>query len=252
VARTGKPASRQVEAVQRAIEILRELGEARGELGTNDLARRTGITASTMSRVLATLVAGGLVEHVPSTGRYRLGLGLIRLADAARDGRDIRTMVRPHLTELAARTGETATLSVPGDHEAVTVDFAQSARSVQSVAHLGRPSAAHATAVGKVLLAYGGTLPAGPLTAYTARTITDPAALSREAAEVLRRGWAQAAGEREEGLNAVAVPVLDRSGHLAAVLGVQGPDSRLGDEPMRAAAELLAKHAAQLEAVSWS
>jgi DNA-binding IclR family transcriptional regulator len=252
VARTGKPASRHVEAVQRAIEILRALGEARGEVGTNELARQTGITAPTMSRVLATLVAGGLVEHVPSTGRYRLGLGLIALADAARDGRDIRTLVRPHLVELAARTGETATLSVPGDHEAITLDFAQSARSVQSVARLGRPSAAHATAVGKVLLAYGGTLPAGPLTAYTTRTITDPEALWQEADQVRRRGWATAASEREEGLNAVAVPVLDSSGHLAAILGVQGPAVRLGDGPMRAAAGLLAEHAAALEPVSWS
>ena len=61
------------------------------------------------------------------------------------------------LAELASRTRETATLSVPGEHEATTLDFVQSPLSVRSVAEVGRTSAAHATAVGKVFLAHGGT-----------------------------------------------------------------------------------------------
>ena len=78
MARTGQPATRQVAAVQRAIDILGVLAGARGELGTNEIARRTGINVSTISRILATLVSGGLVEHVAATGRYRLGLGVVR------------------------------------------------------------------------------------------------------------------------------------------------------------------------------
>ena len=62
MARTGQPATRQVAAVQRAIVILGELAGARGELGTNEIARRTGINVSTISRILATLVSGGLVR----------------------------------------------------------------------------------------------------------------------------------------------------------------------------------------------
>ena len=73
MARTGQPATRQVAAVQRAIAILTELADAGTELGTNEIARRTGINVSTISRILATLVSGGLVEHVAATGRYRLG-----------------------------------------------------------------------------------------------------------------------------------------------------------------------------------
>ncbi|HEY1344116.1 MAG TPA: helix-turn-helix domain-containing protein, partial [Streptosporangiaceae bacterium] len=83
MARTGQPATRQVAAVRRAVAILGELADARGELGTNEIARRTGINVSTISRILATLVSGGLVEHVTATGRYRLGVGVIRLANAA-------------------------------------------------------------------------------------------------------------------------------------------------------------------------
>src|SRR2546423_4436749 len=79
--RTGQPAIRLVGAVQRAFSVLDALAEADTELGTNEIARRTGINASSASRLLATLVAGGLVEHVQDSGRYRLGLRLLPLGN---------------------------------------------------------------------------------------------------------------------------------------------------------------------------
>jgi len=234
VARTGQPATRQVAAVQRAIAILDELADARSELGTNEIARRTGINVSTISRILATLTSGGLVEHVAVTGRYRLGVGVIRLASAVGDRLDIRSLARPHLAELASRTQETATLSVPGGHEPITLDYVQSPLSVRSVAEVGRASAAHATAVGKVFLAHGGSVPDGQLQAFTERTIVDH--------DVLR---ADVAGVRER---AVAVPVLDPAGQLAAILGVQGPAVRFSPRAMRSAVELLTERAERISA----
>ena len=242
MARTGQPATRQVAAVQRAIAIIDELAKARTELGTNEIARRTGINVSTISRILATLTAGGLVDHVAATGRYRLGVGLVRLANSV--ALDIRSLARPHLEELGNRIGETTTLSVPGEHEAFTLDFAQSPLSVRSVAEVGRTSVAHATAVGKVFLAHGGTLHGGTLRAFTERTIVDRAVLEVEVARARETGWAQALGEREEDLNAVAAPILDRSGKLVAILGVQGPAVRFSPRAMRAAVELLTDKAA--------
>jgi DNA-binding IclR family transcriptional regulator len=246
VARTGQPATRQVAAVQRAIAILGELADARAELGTNEIARRTGINVSTISRLLATLTSGGLVEHVAVSGRYRLGVGVIRLASAAGDRLDIRSLARPHLAELASRTQETATLSVPGGHEAITLDYVQSPLSVRSVAEVGRASAAHATAVGKVFLAHGGTAPNGPLHAFTERTIVDHDVLRADVARIRELGWGQALGEREEDLNAVAVPVLDPAGQLAAILGVQGPAVRFSPRVMRSAVELLMERAERI------
>ena len=246
MARTGQPATRQVAAVQRAIDILGVLAGARGELGTNEIARRTGINVSTISRILATLVSGGLVEHAAATGRYRLGVGVIRLANAAGERLDVRSLARPHLADIAAQVQETATLSVPGGHEAITLDYVQSPLSVRSVAEVGRASAAHATAVGKVFLAHGGTVPAGPLHAYTGRTIVDHDALRAEVAGVGERGWGQALGEREEDLNAVAVPVLDPAGKLAAILGIQGPAVRFSPRVMRSAVELLMERAERI------
>src|SRR5712691_5813539 len=179
--RTGQPAFRLVGAVQRAFSVLDTLAESDTELGTNEIARRTGINASTVSRLLATLVAGGLVEHVQDSGRYRLGMRLLQLGNVVLARLDLRQIARPHLHALVESTGETATLSAPGERDAVTVDFVQSPASVQGVAHLGRPSIAHATATGKVLLAFGRReLPAGPLESYTNRTISKRSELAAE------------------------------------------------------------------------
>ena len=248
MARTGRPATRQVAAVQRAIAILDELAEARGELGTNEIARRTGIYVSTVSRILATLAGGGLVDHVTATGRYRLGAGVVRLANAA--GLDIRSLARPHLEELGRHIAETVTLSVPGEHEAFTLDFVQSQLTVRSVAEVGRVSVAHATAVGKVFLAHGGALPDGPLRAFTERTIVDRAVLEVEVATTRDRGWGQALGEREEDLNAVAAPVLNRAGQLVGFLGVQGPAIRFSPRAMRTAVEQLTEKAALISSAT--
>jgi len=228
--------------------VLGALADGGGELGTTDLARRTGINASSVSRLLATLAEAGMVEHLSGSGRYRLGIRLVQLGNAALERLDLRDVARPQLQQLAAETDETATLSIPDEQSAVTVDFVRSASSVQSVAQIGRPSVAHATATGKVMLAFSGfPLPSEPLTAYTERTIVDIAVLAAEVARVRRNGWAQTVGEREENLNAIAAPVWDSKRMLGAILGLQGPAPRFNARAMRAALEPLRERA---EAVS--
>jgi DNA-binding IclR family transcriptional regulator len=250
--RTGEPAARHVAAVKRALTVLDALAEGE-ELGTNELARRTRINASTVSRLLATLAARGLVEHVAETGRYRLGLRLLQLGNAVLGRLDLGRVARPQLEALAAETGETATLSAPGGRDAITVDFVQSEATVQSVARVGRPSIGHATATGKVQLAFGAVeLPKPPFEVFTPKTITDSHALEREIRRVHERGYAEAAGEREEDLNAIAAPVFEARGLLAAILGVQGPASRFDRAAMRVAVPaLLARAATISSALGW-
>ena len=116
---------------------------------------------------------------------------------------------------------------------------------MRSVAQLGRPSIGHATATGKIVLAFGAAGPAdGPLRAYTERTLTDADALARELEQVRTRGWAEATGEREDDLNAIAAPVRGSRGELVAVMGVQGPAPRFDAEAMREAVGPLLKRAA--------
>jgi IclR family acetate operon transcriptional repressor len=193
------------------------------------------------------------VEHVPSTGRYRLGVRLLQLGNAVLARLDLREVARPHLQELVAATGETATLSAPGERDAVTVDFVQSASSVQSVARVGRPSVAHATATGKIMLAFGAAEPApGPLKAFTPRTITDRRRLATELDRARRQGYAEAVGEREPHLNAIAAPIFGAGGELAAIMGVQGPALRFNRDGMRAAVEpLLTRTAAVSATLGW-
>jgi DNA-binding IclR family transcriptional regulator len=239
--------------VERAAAALDHLA-AEEELGTNELARHIGVNPSTASRLLATLEAARLVEKTPADGRYRLGLRLVELGNAALARLDVRVVARPHLEALVEETGETATLSVPGERDAVTVDFVASGASVQSVARLGRPSVAHATATGKVLLAFGDVAAApGPLERFTPRTIVERAALVREVERVRSHGWAEAAGERERDLNAIAAPVFEADGGLAAIVGVQGPEGRFDRAARRGALEpLLARARAVSEGLGWT
>jgi len=97
-----QPAGRRVAAVQRALSVLDELAAAQVDLGTNELARRTGINASSVSRLLATLGEAGVVEHMPETGRYRLGLRLLELGNSVLERLDIRTIARIALAAQAA------------------------------------------------------------------------------------------------------------------------------------------------------
>jgi IclR family acetate operon transcriptional repressor len=247
MARTGQPSQERVAALGRSLAILQALAEG-GELGTNELARRTGATASTVSRQLGTLVEARLVEHVPQTGRYRLGIRLVELANTVLVRLDVRTVARPHLEALAAALDETATLSVPGDPDAVTVDFVRSQQYVQGNTRLGRPSIAHATAAGKVMLAFTGRALRPPLRAYTERTIVDVARLAEELERVRRRGYAEAYEEREPDLNAVAAPVWGSGGELAGIVAVHGPVRRFGRAVARKALPVLLEHTAGVTA----
>jgi DNA-binding IclR family transcriptional regulator len=238
-------APRPLATVERAVRVLDVLAESSTDLGNNEIARRAGINVSTASRMLTTLVEAELVRRVPETGRYRLGPRLVELGNAALAGIDLRDVARPHLVALTEATGETATLSVPGEHAVITVDFVQSSSSVRSVAEVGRQAVPHATAIGKVYLAYGGELSPGRLTTYTDRTIVSRADLATELERVRHRGWAEASGEREEDLNAIAAPITS-GGRLIGVLGLQGPAMRFGVRARRAAADPLLGHAARI------
>lgn len=242
------PTPRPLATVERAIRILDVLADASADLGNNEIARRAGVNVSTVSRMLTTLVDAALVRRVAETGRYRLGPRLVELGNAALARIGLREIARQHLVALTGATGETATLSVPGERAVLTIDFEQSPSSVRSVAELGRQAVLHATSIGKVYLAHGGELSPGPLASCTQRTIVDRETLAAELARIRARGWAEAVGEREEEMNAVAVPIVDNGGTLTGVLGLQGPAARFGARARRSAVEELLRHAAQISA----
>ncbi len=249
--RTGKPAQRTLQSVEKALAVLWAFEGEDADLKVGDLARKTGLGASAVSRLLGSLVAGGLVDYDAGSGRYRLGLGLVRLAALVTGRLDLRAVARPHLQALVQQTQETASLSIFGGEHGVTIDFVPSPRTVSSIVTLDRPSLAHCTSVGKLLLAYQpedvvARVLAAPLPRFTPRTITAPDDLRAELQRIRAQGFATAAEEREPELNAIAAPVYGADAAVVAALGVQGPAHRFDRAAMLQALPLLQRETAAL------
>jgi DNA-binding IclR family transcriptional regulator len=220
-----------LQSVTRAVLALEQIAEA-GQLGVTELGRRLGVHKATASRLVATLAERGLVERDAVTDKYRLGFGLVRLAGAAMAGLDIVRTARPVLEDLADRTRETVNLGVLSGDSVVYIDQVTGTRSIVAVSWVGRRTPLHATSNGKVLLsAMSDTELArhlsSPLARLTERTIVAPHALRAHLREVVVRGYAQTMEELEEGLNAVAAPVLQADGKVVAALSVSGPAFRM-------------------------
>ena len=195
---------RPVGSVARALALLDALAE--GPAGVNALARRIEVNPSSASRLLATLERGGLVEREPG-GPYRLGLHLVALADRVLARLDVRDLARPQLRALVEQTGETATLSVPGGDEAVTVDFAAGESSVVSMARRRPPE--HRPRDRRGQGAAGVQRRRAARSWPPTRTARSPirAASPPSWPRCASSGWAEAEGEREPDLNALAAPV---------------------------------------------
>lgn len=219
-----------IQSVQRAIAIMRQFTEAEPELGVNELSRRLGLHKSTVSRLLGTLQAEGLVQQHPTTGQYSLGVGLVSLAGVALGRITVRSAAYAQLEALAQQTQETICLVAREDHSGVCIVHVPAPQPVRYVAWLGRRMPLHCTAGGKVLLAFGrGPHPPDPWLAYTPQTITNAARLSAELEAVRARGYALEQEEFTAGTTAVAAPVFDHQGQAVAAVLIAGPTFRLPD-----------------------
>lgn len=221
-----------VRSVDRAAALLLALGDCAGETGVTELARRLGLHKSTASRLLATLQRRGLVEQDEESGKYRLGLVVIRLADRAERTLDLKAIALPELERLARTTRETVGLSVVESDACLTVAQVDGPNMVASPDWTGRATPLHCTASGKVLLAALAErdvmrIARPGLAPRTERTITTLETLIEELAKVRRRGFATSFSEWIAGTNAVAVPVVDGRGRVIASLSVWGPGSRI-------------------------
>jgi len=221
-----------VRSVDRAAALLLALGESHGEAGVTELARRLGLHKSTASRLLATLEKRGLVEQDEESGKYRLGLVVIRLAGQAERALDLRSIAMPELDRLARSTRETTGIGIVDGDLLRTVAQVDGPNLSAMSDWTGRGAPLHCVAGGKVLLS---ALPEREIMRLvkrglgqcTDRTITTLEPLLEELARVRRRGFATAFGEYDTALNAIAAPVYDVRGHVVAALGVWGSSSRV-------------------------
>src|ERR1700742_920603 len=176
-------ASAPVQSVDRAITIL-ELLAREGESSVAEIAGGLGVHKSTAFRLLATLEVHRLVEQVNDRGRYRLGVGNLRLAGATTARLDVVSEARPVVRQLASETGETVNITVRSEESALYLDQVAGNSALQSHNWVGQRIPLHATSNGKVLLSelsddeFDHALPHLPR--YTQHTITSPGGLREE------------------------------------------------------------------------
>ncbi|MFI2334122.1 IclR family transcriptional regulator [Nocardia rhamnosiphila] len=219
-------------AVDKAISLLAAFGyESSTGIGVSELARRAQLSKSTAHRVLGVLQRNDIVERFGTN--YRLGSRLHRLVQpvCTPENERMRDLMLPFLTELYEVTHQTVHLAVLHGTDVVYLAKLYGHRCVPTPSRIGGRLPAHATAVGKALLAYhpvaAGRALSAPLPSLTPRTVTDAAQLESELSTIRRRGVSFDDQEGQLGLACLAVPVFDGPGRAIAALSISGKAGHL-------------------------
>jgi DNA-binding IclR family transcriptional regulator len=239
-----------VQSVDRALMTLEILGKL-GSAGVTEIATELGVHKSTVSRLIAVLESRGFVEQLSERGKYRLGFALVRLAGSTSAQMDLAKQSQAVCDQLAQQCGETINVAILDGDRIINIVETLGSAEITLRTWIGQNCPAHATSSGKILLS---DLPpaavlqllGGQLAPFTAKTITDGAALAAELADVRRLGWACVCEELEVGLNAVAAPVRDSSGNVIAALSVSGPAYRLDPSRFEEVAQMAVVAAGQI------
>src|SRR5580693_8423127 len=217
-------------ALQRAVELLGRLGERPAELTVAELASGAGMPTSTAYRLLAELEQHGLVQRGPDR-TVALGTRLVALGRTAEEALRERLVdpAREVMAELCEQLGETALLTAPCGLEGMVLHSVETERhSVRLSYTLYRRAPMHRGASGKILAAYLD----GPERERLLEAAGSPS-LRRELRRIRRDGFAFTVGELDAGAAALAAPILDRRGRIAAGLSVAGPAERVAADPDR-------------------
>ena len=216
------------QAIDRGAHLLGLVLEAEQPVGISDLALRTELPKSTVSRLMGALEHHGLVSQDGERGRFVAGPLVLRFARRGLGDR-LTDLAEGPMQALAEATGETITLGAASRSAVEHLAQVESRHYLGATQWMGRLAPLHCTANGKVLLAFGAAVlpPGASLEAMTSRTIVEPARLAAELQSVRRDGCATAVDELELGLSALAAPVFGESGDAVAALSVSGPTLRL-------------------------
>ncbi len=234
------------QSIDRAAQLLVRVVESGEPTSVGELAETTGLPKSTTSRLVGALERQGLVQR---DGRASIRPGPVLLRFAGRDDfADLVVLTGDALDRLAAASGETVNLGVSTPRGVDQLDQRDSRHFIGSTNWVGRQVPYHCTAQGKVFLAYGAAaLSEVPLERRAPRTIVELDALVNELESVRTRGYATTLDELEPGLWAVAAPIFDQDGVVAA-LSISGPTTRLHDELLSELASLLIDEASSVSA----
>src|SRR3954454_19477941 len=206
----------------RVLSILEAFETSGPSLCLSQVAELTGLPVSTAHRLLGELHAWGALAR-DDQGRYQIGLRLWELSQSA--GRRLRDTARPYLQDLFSLTQETAHLAIREGYEALYVDRVYSSKRVPRASRIGGRLPLHATAVGKVMLAYEedwfqDAYLARDLEAPTRHTHVHPARLREELESIRQRGYATTFEEVRAGSCSIAVPVVGEADRTGAAIGL--------------------------------
>jgi DNA-binding IclR family transcriptional regulator len=222
-----------VQSIERAAAILRLLAGGSGRLGVSEIADSLGLARGTAHGILRTLQGVGFVEQDRPTGKYQLGARLLHLGTSYLDVNELRSRAINWADALAARSGEAVRLGALLEGKVLVVHHVFRPDDTLQTLDVGALLPLHASALGKVLLAYDANAAAalgpGPLEPYTRRTISSAKALGRALAEVRENGWAAEVEEMTVGDASVAVPIRGHGGLVVGAIGISGAVERFCD-----------------------
>jgi DNA-binding IclR family transcriptional regulator len=236
-------------SIEKALDVLFLLHREAGARGVTEIGRALGLPKSSVHRLLAALARRGLVER-DEGGRYRPGAGLVALARGALDRDPVVAAARPVLAAEAEGLGETVFLVAARGGRLLVLDKVEGTGFLRAAPSVGSAVPLHATAAGKLQLAFGANeveWPAAAPERFTHRTACSREAIAREVARVRRRGFAENREEWIPGLAVIAAPIL-AAGRLCGVLCVAASIARLEELGREAVAERVRSAAARVAA----
>jgi DNA-binding IclR family transcriptional regulator len=220
-------------SIRRAFSVLEAIAHEPEGLTLAELSRTVGLHTSTTFHLLRTLAPLGCVRRDEITKKYFVGTRMFALAAGAADEIELVNVCTPPLEALARETGETSHLAVRSNDIGVIIAKFDGSASVRTTERIGTEKPAHATAIGKIILAaireaeLERYLASHPLKAYTEKTLTDPALLKAEVEKVRRRGVAFDDCEFNLEIRCIAAPIHDFASHTVGSVGISGPMWRI-------------------------
>lgn len=210
-----------------SLALLEVLIDSNEELGVTQLAQRLGIPKARVHRHLTALRSESYVSQSEKTSRYRIGWRLFLLGQKLVKQFDVVQLARPIMQELRDLVGHTVVLTTYNDSHVVVLDLIRGRSPLEIFLSPGTEYSLHASAQGKVVLAFGdenttNAALAKPLNRCTSHTIIDTENLKSEIQLVQKKGWAEAPEELFIGVNALAAPVFQQDGKLFGALAIVG------------------------------
>lgn len=214
-------------AIDRLVRVLETFTPTRTVQTAAEIARRADLPSSSAHRIVADLVAAGLLQR-DADRRISIGSRLWELATRSSRALVLRQAALPHMERVQARIREHTQLAILEQEEALFLERLSAEGSGANLARIAGRLPLHASSSGLVLLAFADRalqehVLAGPLPATTPSTLTDAAAVRRRLAEIRTLGHCVAEGSIDEAATGVAVPVRDHRGRVIAALSVVLP-----------------------------